>query len=84
MNKKNKYSVTDQLISRVTAWIAGVIVVVLAVWGVISLWDLYHFEETDDAQVQEYINPVISRAGGFIVAVKFEENQEVKKATPCW
>lgn len=79
MNKKNKYSVTDHLITRVTAWIAGTIVLVLMVWGIISLWELYHFEETNDAQVQEYINPVISRAGGFIVAVKFEENQEMKK-----
>ncbi|MCQ6958365.1 HlyD family secretion protein [Mucilaginibacter aquariorum] len=79
MNKKNKYSVTDHLITRVTAWIAGAIVLVLAGWGIISLWELYHFEETNDAQVQEYINPVISRAGGFIVAVKFEENQDMKK-----
>jgi membrane fusion protein (multidrug efflux system) len=36
-------------------------------------------EKTNDAQVQEYINPVISRAGGFITAIKFEENQPVKK-----
>ncbi|HVW95888.1 MAG TPA: HlyD family secretion protein [Mucilaginibacter sp.] len=79
MNKKNKYTVTDQIITRITAWIAGAIVIALAIWGVVSLWDLYKFEETNDAQVKEYINPVISRAGGFIVAVKFDENQEMKK-----
>jgi membrane fusion protein (multidrug efflux system) len=79
MIKKNKYTVTDQIITRVTASIAGVVVVALAAWGISTLWSLYKFEETNDAQVQEYINPVISRAGGFIVAVKFEENQELKK-----
>jgi membrane fusion protein (multidrug efflux system) len=79
MNKKNKYTITDQIITRITASIAGVVVAALSVWGIITLWDLYKFEETNDAQVQEYINPVISRAGGFIVAVKFEENQELKK-----
>ncbi len=79
MTKKNKYTVTDQLITKVTAWIAGIILIVLSVWGMISLWELYKYEETNDAQVQEYINPVISRAGGFIVELKFDENQEVKK-----
>ena len=49
--------------------------------GGISLFSYYKYEQTNDAQVQEYVNPVIARAGGFIVAVKFEENQNVKKAT---
>ncbi len=79
MTKKNKYKVTDQLITKITAWIAGVIVLILGGWGIVSLWKIYKYEETNDAQVQEYINPVISRAGGFIVALKFEENEEVKK-----
>jgi membrane fusion protein (multidrug efflux system) len=37
------------------------------------------FEQTNDAQVEEYVNPVISRAGGFIVSVRYDENQYVKK-----
>lgn len=76
---KKKYTVTDRLITKVTGWIAGITVVVLAIWGIITLWGFYTYEQTNDAQVQEYVNPVISRAGGFIVAVKFEENQHVKK-----
>lgn len=79
MSKKNEYTVTDQLITKITTIIAAVIVVVLFFWGIASLWRLYKYEETNDAQIQEYVNPVISRAGGFIVAVKFEENQNVKK-----
>lgn len=76
---KKKYSVTDRLITRITGWIAGVIVIALATWGIYTLWGYYTYEQTNDAQVQEYINPVISRAGGFIIAVRFEENQHVKK-----
>lgn len=76
---KKKYTVTDRIITRITGWIAGITIVALAVWGIYTLWEYREYELTNDAQVQEYVNPVISRAGGFIVAVKFEENQEVKK-----
>lgn len=78
-HKKKTYTVTDQSVTRVTGTIAAVIAVALFAWGIASLWDYYHFEDTNDAQVQEYINPVIARAGGFIVKINFEENQEVKK-----
>ena len=71
--------VTDKLVTTITAWIAGFIVLVLIIWGIKSAMILYKSEETNDAQVQEYINPVISRAGGFITAISFEENQEVHK-----
>lgn len=76
---KKKYTVTDKLITNITGWVAGITVVVLAIWGLQTLWGYYTYEQTNDAQVQEYVNPVISRAGGFIAAVKFEENQHVKK-----
>jgi membrane fusion protein (multidrug efflux system) len=73
------YTTTDKRITIITAWVAGIILLFLAIWGTKSLWGIYKNEFTNDAQVQEYINPVISRAGGFIVAMKFEENQRVKK-----
>lgn len=73
------YTTTDRRITVITAWFAGVILLVLTVWGIRSLWHIYKNEFTNDAQVQEYINPVISRAGGFIVEMRFEENQRVKK-----
>ena len=79
MRHKNTYTVTDKLITKITAWIAGIIAIVLLIWGILTLLDVSRNQNTNDAQVQEYINPIISRAGGFIVAVKFEENQTVKK-----
>lgn len=79
MKTQKKYTVTDKLITKITAWIAGIISVFLLIWGLITLWHLSKNEETNDAQVQEYINPVISRAGGFIEEIRYDENQPVKK-----
>jgi membrane fusion protein (multidrug efflux system) len=79
MSIKKNYNKTDQLITKVTAWVATVIVCLLLVWGSVSLWDMYKYEETNDAQVEEYINPVTSRVTGYIKEIKYEENQEVKK-----
>lgn len=36
-------------------------------------------EETNDAQIESYINPVSARAGGYIQKVLFNEHQSVKK-----
>lgn len=79
MSTKKNYTSTDQLITKITAWIAGIIAVGLVIWGVIFLFDFYSYEETNDAQVEEYINPITSRVVGFIREIKYEENQEVKK-----
>lgn len=76
---KKKYSVTDRLITKITGWMAAAIVILLTGWGIYTLRGYYIYEQTNDAQVEEYVNPVISRAGGFIVSVKFEENQHVRK-----
>lgn len=38
-----------------------------------------HYEETNDAQVESYINPVSARAGGYIERVCFNEHQLVKR-----
>ncbi|CAM4077310.1 membrane fusion protein, multidrug efflux system [Pedobacter westerhofensis] len=79
METNTKYTQTDHLITKITAWIAGLIALALAVWGGITLSELYKYEDTNDAQVEEYINPVTSRVTGFIREIKYEENQEVKK-----
>lgn len=79
MNPSSKQTRTDRLITRVTAWMALVILLGLAVWGGQSLWDLYHFEETNDAQIDEYINPVTSRVTGYVREVYYKDDQEVKK-----
>lgn len=37
------------------------------------------YEDTNDAQVESYINPVSARVGGFINRVLFEEHQKIKR-----
>jgi membrane fusion protein (multidrug efflux system) len=79
MSTSNQYTQTDKIITRITAGAAGIILLLLIVWGGISLYNLYLYEETNDAQVQEYINPVTSRVSGYIREIRYEENQDVKK-----
>ncbi|PSL29772.1 HlyD family secretion protein [Chitinophaga ginsengisoli] len=77
--KRNKYRKTDRLITAITGWIAGIILVALAVWGISTLFELRRYEETNDAQVEEYINPITSRVTGYVSRINYEENQDVKK-----
>lgn len=79
MNKHNSYTTTDKLITRITAWVAGLIALTLCVWGIYSLIHLSEYEETNDAQIEEYINPVTSRVSGYITEIRYEENQDVKR-----
>jgi membrane fusion protein (multidrug efflux system) len=78
-NTNNQHGRTDLLITRITTWVAGILLLALIVWGGITLWDVYRYEETNDAQVQAYINPLTTRVGGFIKEIRYEENQDVKK-----
>jgi len=77
--KRNNYRKTDKLITAITGWIAGIILAALAVWGISTLFELHRYEETNDAQVEEYINPITSRVTGYISKINYEENQDVKK-----
>lgn len=79
MTKHNVYTKTDRIIVKITAIIAGIIACALTIWGAITVYDLYNYDETDDAQVEAYINPVTARVSGYIKEVRYDENQPVKK-----
>lgn len=79
MKTTDNYTNTDRLITKITAWIATLIAFALAIWGLIAIIQFYQYEETNDAQIEEYINPVTSRVTGYIREIKYEENQAVKK-----
>jgi membrane fusion protein, multidrug efflux system len=38
-----------------------------------------HFEDTENAQVETNINPVVSRMSGYVDQIRFKENQSVKQ-----
>lgn len=79
MEFKQKIKITDRVITKVSSFVAGVTVIAVSVWGISMIWKNWKYEHTNDAQVQEYINPVIARVGGYLTKVSFEENQIVQK-----
>jgi membrane fusion protein (multidrug efflux system) len=60
-----------------------IIAVVVTLIGVVYFFQYWkyseHYEETNDAQVESYINPVSARAGGYIQRVSFNEHQLVER-----
>ena len=65
--------------NKATKGIALVVVVVALVYFVKYLVYTGNYEDTNDAQIEAFINPVSARAGGFITKVLFDEHQEVKE-----
>lgn len=63
----------------VISGIAIVIILAGAVYFLKYLSYSTHYEETNDAQIESYINPVSARAGGYIQRVYFNEHQLVKR-----
>lgn len=74
-NTVNKKS----LFSKIVSIIALLIAISIIVYFICYLLDGSKYEETNDAQVESYINPVSARASGYITKVLFEEHQDVKK-----
>lgn len=79
MDIKTRIKITDHLITRITRYFALLVICIGSLWGLGTLWSYWKYEQTNDAQVQEYINPVIARVGGYLTEVRFEENQWVNK-----
>src|SRR5690606_31772004 len=50
--------------------------IVLGIW--FYVFNKNH-EETNDAQVEQYVTPIMSRITGYVQEVRFEENQFVHK-----
>ncbi|HEX6428538.1 MAG TPA: HlyD family secretion protein [Niastella sp.] len=65
--------------NRVTIAIALFVAVTALFYFVRYLINAGDYEDTNDAQVDSFINPVSARAGGFIKEVLFNEHQQVKR-----
>jgi membrane fusion protein (multidrug efflux system) len=66
------------LSNRILSIVASLIGIGAACWLIYYLVESSNNEETNDAQVESYINPVSARASGYITRVLFEEHQNVK------
>ncbi|CAN1573417.1 EmrA Multidrug resistance efflux pump [Flavobacteriaceae bacterium] len=73
VNKKNK----------IVIGMVNILLLIMIFWGL--FWGLstyYNIGEdlyTNDAQVEEFINPINTRISGYIKEVRFSEHQQVKK-----
>jgi membrane fusion protein (multidrug efflux system) len=59
--------------------ILGLLIAVGGTWGFTKYNHGLHHEETDDAQIDANISPVIPRISGYVTAIKVKDNQFVKK-----
>ncbi|MBO9202247.1 MULTISPECIES: HlyD family secretion protein [Niastella] len=55
------------------------LVIVGGAFGISKYIHAKHHEETDDAQVEANINPVIPKISGYVTEVRVKDNQKVKK-----
>jgi membrane fusion protein (multidrug efflux system) len=56
-----------------------IFIISTVIWGISTYFNLDNDLYTNDAQVEEYINPVNVRIPGYIKEVRFQEHQHVKK-----
>lgn len=66
-------------LAKATTILAWIIVITVIIWFGIKLIRVVKYETTNDAQVNAYINPVVSRVGGYVEEIRFTDFQEVKK-----
>lgn len=79
MKSPSRWTLTSATITKITNTAAGIILFVILCWGGTVLWQRLRYSYTNDAQVTQYINPVISRVGGFVVSVNYLDHQAVKR-----
>jgi len=66
------------LIGIITA-LLGICIVIAIVWGIYTYYQLDKQLYTNDAQVEEYINPVNTRIPGYLKEVRFNDHQRFRK-----
>jgi membrane fusion protein (multidrug efflux system) len=59
--------------------VLGLLIAVGGTWGFTKYNHGLHHEETDDAQIDANISPVIPRISGYVTTIKVKDNQFVKK-----
>lgn len=62
--------------------ILGVLLVAGAVFGIREYLYMKKHVDTDDAQIDGDISPVVARVGGYVDSIYFEENQPVQEGQP--
>jgi membrane fusion protein, multidrug efflux system len=63
---------------KVVPVVLGVLLLIGAIFGIREYLYMSKHEDTDDAQIDADISPVVARVGGYVDSILFEENQHVK------
>ncbi|WP_324759411.1 HlyD family secretion protein [Sphingobacterium thalpophilum] len=73
---KNK---TDKIVVNLTKCFGIVLLVGIIIWAATYFLKGYHYEQTNDAQVDAYLSPINAKVGGYISRIYYKDNQLVKK-----
>jgi len=65
--------------NKVIPIILGLIIIIGVFFGVREYLYLSKHEDTDDAQIDADISPVVSRVGGYVDTIMFEENTHIEQ-----
>jgi membrane fusion protein (multidrug efflux system) len=79
MTKKSEEHAEPKKSSKVMPIILGLLLLAGIVFGVKEYIYYGKHEDTDDAQIDGDISPVVARVGGYIDTIAFEENQHVSQ-----
>ncbi|HEY1201386.1 MAG TPA: biotin/lipoyl-binding protein, partial [Niastella sp.] len=77
--QKSGADATPKKKSRTFLIVLIALVIVGGAFGITKYMHAKHHEETDDAQVEANINPVIPKISGYVTEVRVKDNQRVKK-----
>ena len=64
--------------NRIIPIILGILLIVGGIFGVKEYLYYSKHEDTDDAQIDADISPVVTRVGGYVDSIMFEENEHVE------
>lgn len=78
-DKIKKYENIDKAAVKTTYIVALIVLLALIIWGVFALVNFWKYEQTNDAQVKEYINPILSRSNGYVQEIRYSDHQKVAK-----
>jgi len=58
---------------------AILLLAILVIWGLSVFFHIGDNEYTEDAQVEEYVNPISTKVAGYLLEIRFDEHQKVHK-----
>ena len=79
MSKSTSPPRRRKILAGIVTGLLSLSILTAIAWGVFTYYQLDDKAYTDDAQVEEYINPVNTRITGYIKEVRFTDHQHCKK-----